>query len=103
MIKTITLVAGLAIVPAAVFAQSTQAPVNSPSNNRPTTAAPTPTPGDSTRPATAPSGVAKDPAGSGVTGATTNPPANPGGVAPAQPAPSGTPNPASGGASSTKP
>jgi hypothetical protein len=103
MIKTIALVTGLAIVPIGAFGQSTQPPVNAPNNNQPTSAAPTPVPGGASMPATPMTGVNKDPAGGGAAGAPVIPPANPGGTIPAQPAPVGTPNPAAGGSSSTKP
>lgn len=102
MIKSIAIVAGLAILPAAAMAQSTQPPVNSPSNNRPTNSAPVPSPSGATIAPTPAPGVSQNPAG-GVIGAPVNPPANPGGTMPAQPAPSGTPNPAGSGASGTKP
>lgn len=103
MIKTIALVAGLAIVPLAAIAQSTQAPVNSPSNNRPSASAPTPSPNGASMPATPTPGITQNPAGGGVMGAPANAPASPGGTMPARPAPSGTPDPAGSGVSGSKP
>ncbi|WP_156323499.1 hypothetical protein [Bosea sp. AAP35] len=102
MIKSIALIAGLALVPAAAIAQTTQAPVNAPNNTRPTNTAPVPSPSGATVSPTPAPGVSQNPAG-GTIGAPVNTPASPGGTVPAQPAPSGTPNPAGSGASSTKP
>ncbi|MDP3255447.1 MAG: hypothetical protein Q8S58_18830 [Bosea sp. (in: a-proteobacteria)] len=99
-LKTLTLAGALALAPMVATAQSTQPPVNSPTNNRPTTAAPVPVPGDATVAPTPQPGVTANPAGGGVLGAPSNPPMAPSGTMPSTP-PTGTaPNPAGGGSTS---
>ena len=104
MIKSFALAVTLAIVPMAAFAQSSQPPVNNPSNTAPSNSAPVPKSGDATVPAgTAPmpGGVTAKHAAGGVLGAPGNAPAPQGGTMPST-APTGSmPNPAGGGASST--
>lgn len=103
MMKSIALAATLAVLPVAAFAQSSQPPVNNPSNTAPSNSAPVPKPGDATLPPGTSATGTKDPAG-GAMGVPSNSPQPPASATmPATPPASGTPNPAGGGGSGTKP
>jgi hypothetical protein len=85
ILKTLTLAGALALAPMVVAAQSTQPPVNNPSNTGTRNTAPVTKPGDATVPPAAQPGTMANPDGTKVgtpsnrvpTGGATNAPAKP--------------------------